>query len=86
MILEDPSFLWVLLYQKILKQCRTAVSGNFLCTASLALMQQYTRRRFFVLLLPKMLRSFTVVLQIVLNDIGLSENRNLKLVRIEERF
>ena len=86
MILEDPSFLWVLLYQKILKQCRTAVSGSFLCTASLALTQQYTRRRFFVLLLPKMLRSFTVVLQIVLNDIGLSENRNLKLVRIEERF
>ena len=44
--LEDTVF-WILLYQNILKQSRTAVSGKFLYTALLTIMQStYTKTLF----------------------------------------
>ena len=48
-ILEDPCFFWVLLkISKYSKQSITAVSGKFLCTALLVLMQSiYTEMLFY---------------------------------------
>ena len=43
------SFFFLGIYQNILKQCRTAVSGKFLYTSLVALMQSiYTKKLFYV--------------------------------------